>query len=111
MIQIGKRKKIVKEMAFYFAELGYIPTAREYTRKLREPGPYKMKDILKVCDSYSRLIKYIERDYKDLLSTINSRAKSQEKLEELKKQVEPKPKAKAQPKAKPAAKVASKKEK
>ena len=67
MASIGQRKLIIKEMAFHFAELGYIPTAKEYKKNKKIEGPHSWKDIIKHCYAYSKLITYIKKYYPDLV--------------------------------------------
>lgn len=49
-----RKLSIAQDMATYFAEKGYIPSAAEYVRL--NDGPYNLQVIKRVCGSWSRMV-------------------------------------------------------
>jgi len=77
MIQMGvyrllrQRERLSREMGMFFAELGYIPSQKEYSNMPNKPDTKTVKEINRIAGSWNGLLTMIQREQKDLWELIH----------------------------------------
>ena len=66
MATANKKKRLVRELAMYFAEKGRIPTPKEYDRDPARPNFVNLREISKTVGSWPTLLKMVKMDHPQL---------------------------------------------
>ena len=77
----GKKLKIVKQLGIFFAEIGYIPTRKEYSQMKHRPKFLTVKEIDRICKSWTHMLLMLEKETKDLWELIHQKPTIEEKME------------------------------
>ena len=77
----GKKLKIVKQLGIFFAEIGYIPTRKEYSQMKNRPKFLTVKEIDRICKSWTHMLAMPDKETKDLWELIHQEPTIEEKME------------------------------
>jgi len=77
----GKKLKIVKQLGMFFAEIGYIPNRKEYSQMKNRPKFLTVKEIDRICKSWTHMLLMLEKETKDLWELIHQEPSIEEKME------------------------------
>tara|TARA_B100001741_G_C16349881_1_gene503547 strand:+ start:465 stop:782 length:318 start_codon:yes stop_codon:yes gene_type:complete len=67
----GRRLRFTKEIGMYFAELGYIPTRREYSRARNRPKFLNVKEVDRICGSWPKMLSILEKEQPEIWELIH----------------------------------------
>ncbi|MEK9895969.1 MAG: hypothetical protein VW518_06020 [Burkholderiaceae bacterium] len=82
-----QRLRLAREVGLFFAELGQVPSRRDYSRMTNFPASCTVKEIDRIAGSWNSMLSMIERELPEVWELIH------------KPKVEEKPKPKVVPKA------------
>jgi hypothetical protein len=67
----GRKLRMVKELAMFFAELGKVPDRKEYERMPNRPKFLNVKEVDRICKSWDIMLKMMKVEEPDLWELIN----------------------------------------
>ena len=67
----GRKLRMVKELAMFFAELGKVPDRKEYERMPNRPKFLNVREVDRICKSWDIMLKMMEVEEPDLWKLIN----------------------------------------
>lgn len=67
----ARQRKMVEQLGMYFAELGYLPNRTEYSKLYGRPAFVTVKEIDKVCSSWTKMLAMMEKDQPELWELIH----------------------------------------
>lgn len=76
-IRSSQQRKLVKDMAMFFAEIGEIPRPREYEKLPNRPFGARLREINRVVGSWQSLLTKMEKDHPDLWDLIHKPAEKE----------------------------------
>ena len=72
----SRRRRLTREIGMFFAELGYIPSRRDYMRLSNRPKFLNVKEVDRICGSWPRMLGMLEKNslrYGNLFTKLPSR--------------------------------------
>jgi len=79
-----RQRRVIADLGMFFAELGYLPSRRDYQRLPNRPKFLNVKEIDKVLGSWAKLLSILEKEQSDLWDLIHSAPKVEEPTIEVK---------------------------
>ena len=92
----NRRRRFVTVVGMHFAELGYIPSAREYMRSRTRPKFHGIKEVTRICGSWPKMLSILEKEQPEIWELIHKAPEPKEPIIE-EKVKKAKPAKKAEP--------------
>ena len=67
----NRRRRLAKEIGMYFAELGYIPSRRDYMRLTNRPKFLNVKEVDRICGSWPKMLSILEKEQPEIWELIH----------------------------------------
>jgi hypothetical protein len=67
----NKKLKMVRDLGLFFAEMGRVPSRGEYSKLKVRPKFMTVKEIDRICVSWTHMIQMLEKEETDLWSLIH----------------------------------------
>jgi len=77
----GQKLRMAKELGMFFAELGRIPSRKEYSKLPNRPRTSTVKEIDRIAGSWNGLITMIRREQPELWELANKAPEPEFKVE------------------------------
>jgi len=67
----SRRRRLTREIGMFFAELGYIPSRRDYMRLSNRPKFLNAKEVDRICGSWPRMLGMLEKEQPEIWELIH----------------------------------------
>jgi len=67
----SRRRRLTREIGMFFAELGYIPSRRDYMRLSNRPKFLNVKEVDRICGSWPRMLGMLEKEQPEIWELIH----------------------------------------
>ena len=67
----SRRLRFVSEIGMFFAELGYVPSRKEYSTLTNRPKFMNVKEVDRICGSWPKMLAILEKEQSELWELIH----------------------------------------
>ena len=67
----SRKLRLVREIGMFFAELGHIPSRRDYSRLRNRPKFLNIKEVDRICGSWPKMLSMLEKDQPEIWELIH----------------------------------------
>ena len=67
----SRRRRLTRDIGMFFAELGYIPSRRDYMRLNNRPKFLNVKEVDRICGSWPRMLGMLEKEQPEIWELIH----------------------------------------